>query len=393
MWTCTSCYTVNEGTVCRGCGRPGPAGAYRRMLTRPEIKERAKQCLSGQRSNAILSFFLPGLIVAGAIMLVNLIFGGASLIGVLTDAVLYDSSPEEMLFGLASALGVSAIGSLLITGINLVVPLVLTCGQSYNAIRLYRRENTEVKNLFRGFQGNFTHIWGGMLWQTLFLFLWALIPVVGPVFATIKGYAYYMTPYLLIERPEIDARDALKKSIQMTEGHKMDLFVLDLSFIGWGMLSALTLGILGIIFVGPYAGISRAGYYDELEAAYFGGPAVRVADIPGPRPGPEYRPGYRPEYSPPPARPERPAFSGATWTCPICRQVNADLFCANCGVRRPEAAPADPFAARPADGFGHHGAPPPAGGAPSGRLKINMGKRRSEPPEKPDQYMRPPKGF
>jgi uncharacterized membrane protein len=77
-----------------------------------------------------------------------------------------------------------------------------------------------------------------------------------------------MTPYILMDQPEIDAKEALKVSMEMTKGHKGEIFVMYLSFIGWAIVSAITLNIAGIFYVYPYMQLTLAGYYDELKAQY-----------------------------------------------------------------------------------------------------------------------------
>ena len=84
--------------------------------------------------------------------------------------------------------------------------------------------------------------------------------------AIILGYAYRMVPYLLHDYPELSAREALKISRQMMKGKKWDLFVLDLSFIGWALLSIITLGI-GTLFLIPYVHTSEAFFYEDLKQA------------------------------------------------------------------------------------------------------------------------------
>ncbi|MDD3920912.1 MAG: DUF975 family protein [Eubacteriales bacterium] len=74
-----------------------------------------------------------------------------------------------------------------------------------------------------------------------------------------------MTPYILADCPNVKAQDALKLSIRMMNGHKADLFVFTLSFLGWMLLSGLTGGILYIFYVGPYMNNAMAGYYAELK--------------------------------------------------------------------------------------------------------------------------------
>ena len=67
-----------------------------------------------------------------------------------------------------------------------------------------------------------------------------------------------------VDNPELKATEIIKKSWNMTNGHKGELFVLGLSFIGWGLLAGLTLGIL-YIWLYPYMTVSNAMYYDKLK--------------------------------------------------------------------------------------------------------------------------------
>ena len=82
--------------------------------------------------------------------------------------------------------------------------------------------------------------------------------------AIILAYAYCMVPYLLYDYPELSVREAMKISREMMRGHKWDLFVLDLTFIGWIILSIFTLG-LGILFVEPYQQAARSAFYEDLK--------------------------------------------------------------------------------------------------------------------------------
>ena len=74
-----------------------------------------------------------------------------------------------------------------------------------------------------------------------------------------------MVPYLLLDYPELSVREAMKLSREMTRGYKWDLFVLDLTFIGWILLSILTLGIGGLV-VEPYQQAARSAFYEDLKS-------------------------------------------------------------------------------------------------------------------------------
>lgn len=98
--------------------------------------------------------------------------------------------------------------------------------------------------------------------RDLFRFLWGLLLIVPGI---IKRYSYRMAPYILADRPELSGTEVLTLSRQMMNGHKWKTFVLDLSFLGWNILSALTFGLLGIFYVNPYRQCTNAELYRELK--------------------------------------------------------------------------------------------------------------------------------
>ena len=108
---------------------------------------------------------------------------------------------------------------------------------------------------------NFGRKLGGYLWMTLFTFLWSLLFIIPGI---IKSFSYAMTPYILADCPNVRAQDALKLSMRIMKGHKWELFVFYLSYIGWGILSILTLGLLALFYVSPYMNSSLAVYYLEV---------------------------------------------------------------------------------------------------------------------------------
>ncbi|MCL2068872.1 MAG: DUF975 family protein [Oscillospiraceae bacterium] len=128
-------------------------------------------------------------------------------------------------------------------------------------VKIYSRETTTVGEPFSNLSVNFFRKVGGMYWMALWTTLWTLLLVIPGI---VKSYAYLMTPYILADCPNVKATEALKLSMRMTNGHKMELFVMTLSFIGWALLSVLTFGILWIVYVGPYMETAFAGYYVEL---------------------------------------------------------------------------------------------------------------------------------
>ena len=96
--------------------------------------------------------------------------------------------------------------------------------------------------------------------RNLYILLWSLLLVVPGVVA---AYRYAMTPFILTDHPEMTASEAIERSKQMMDGHKGELFVLDLSFIGWCILASICAN-LGYLFVNPYQSAARAAFYREL---------------------------------------------------------------------------------------------------------------------------------
>ena len=145
----------------------------------------------------------------------------------------------------------------------LAMPLVL--GYSYASNRLVAEgDNRAVGNLFRdGFGSWGRKVWG-MFLMTLFTTLWSLLLIIP---GYIKYYAYALTPYILIDNPELSANQAINLSIKMMKGHKLDLFILHLSFIGWFFLSIFTLGI-GLLWLMPYMMAAQAAFYQDVKKEY-----------------------------------------------------------------------------------------------------------------------------
>jgi len=146
----------------------------------------------------------------------------------------------------------------------IIVTPVITTGTALFSYRAYLGRKAGSDELFGGFH-NLGHVIGGVWWMMLFQYLWTLLFIIPGI---IKGIAYSMTPFILADQPEVGAQDALKLSMAMTNGHKSEIFVMYLSFIGWSLLGALTAGILDVFYVTPYMTLTLGGYYDELKRAW-----------------------------------------------------------------------------------------------------------------------------
>ena len=117
--------------------------------------------------------------------------------------------------------------------------------------------------MLSGITENFGTKFVSTLLVTLFTALWSMLFVIPGL---VKSYSYAMTNYILLDRPELSATDAITESRKMMNGHKMELFILDLSFIGWYILVGLTFGIASL-YVTPYHMGARAAFYETLKSA------------------------------------------------------------------------------------------------------------------------------
>lgn len=167
------------------------------------------------------------------------------------------------LLWVSPVLFVAASGSTILLSLLFLSPLQVGYYNTFK--RLHREGDTGlVGNLFSQGFGNWGHIVLGQLLMGIFIFLWSLLLIVPGI---IKAYSYAMTPYILVDRPELSVRDAIRLSGRMMSGRKLDLFCLHLSFIGWMLLCILTLGI-GILFLSPYMMTAQAAFYQDVRSDY-----------------------------------------------------------------------------------------------------------------------------
>ena len=118
----------------------------------------------------------------------------------------------------------------------------------------------EIGALFSGFSSNFGELFLLGFLSTLFAALWALLFVIPGIIAS---YRYSFALYNLLNDPEMGVMEAMALSKKQTRGYKADLFVMDLSFIGWDILTSLTAGIL-LIYVKPFREQTWMGYYRAI---------------------------------------------------------------------------------------------------------------------------------
>ena len=131
--------------------------------------------------------------------------------------------------------------------------------------------------LFSGFTSSYWNTVSGMFYANLRIFLFTLLLVIPGI---IKAYQYTFVPYLLAENPDMEPARAAEISTLMTDGEKWNIFVLDLSFLGWNILGGLLFGI-GTFFVTPYYAATQAELYAAMRAKALAAGSVSEAELSG----------------------------------------------------------------------------------------------------------------
>lgn len=240
------------------------------MWTRSELKSRAKEALKGTFWISVLVVVLFLIITGGENSNLTLKLGEDATremdvgTGILeynldTDYLQrYIGIPLTTFFVLFGALAgiVSALWSIFIAA-----PLSTGLSKYFLVNRRDKGENTPL-NLFYAFRsGAYMNVVRVSFLQTLFIFLHFLLLIIPGI---IKFFAYYMVPWILADDPSMHYKDALALSAKMTQGHKMDIFVLELSFIGWYLLTLLTLGLAAPL-VTTYRYATIAELYEHMK--------------------------------------------------------------------------------------------------------------------------------
>lgn len=232
------------------------------MWSRIELKSRAKEILHLNYWKAVLVSLILGMIGGGSGSSFSISHKTSSG-GHAYSSSGYFYSPDELKYllaftSLALVLVIAAAASFLILSIFVFNPLIVGCHRYFI---LCGRKPSTVGELTFAFSHSYINVVKIMFFRKLYIFLWSLLFVVPGI---IKSYEYRMIPYLLAENPEMSMEEAFSLTRQMMTGDKANAFVLDLSFIGWNLLSALTAGILSVFYVNPYIHLTDAQLYEVL---------------------------------------------------------------------------------------------------------------------------------
>lgn len=232
----------------------------------------------------------------------------------MTEYLMMGYGPEEVFeyVVLGNVAGIALFGV-----VSVLLDLYSTLmgfGFTSYALRMARNEQSGIGNLFDGFQKPLRVLWAGILmgffeclWGLLGMLPGAAVLVIGLalgedafglvmagywlmlvgflIASLVVGLRYRLTHYFILDDPDCTARQAIRRSKAAMRGWKMELFTLDLSFVGWVLLGAITCGIL-MVWVGPYMAAVQANFYDAVTG--------RGYDRPQSQPQPPIRHTYDP---------------------------------------------------------------------------------------------------
>lgn len=204
-------------------------------VTRKELKDNAKQSLRGNWGWAIIVFLITAIIVG--------IFTGA---GHWLDETYINYDGTNIFYQFASPIG------------SIILWIGSFIGLSRNIAFLELRDDQKEEKPYMAAFSVFTENRFGpelinFVLVSIFTFLWTWLLIIPGI---IKAYSYSMTPYIVKDMvasgKQVSATYGINASKELMKGHKMALFIFDLSFLGWNILAAITCGI-GYLWVTPYS--------------------------------------------------------------------------------------------------------------------------------------------
>ena len=220
-------------------------------VTRKELKDNAKQSLRGNWGWAIIVFLITAIIVG--------IFTGA---GHWLDETYINYDGTNIFYQFASPIG------------SILLWIGSFIGLSRNIAFLELRDDQKEEKPYMAAFSVFTENRFGpelinFVLVSIFTFLWTWLLIIPGI---IKVYSYSMTPYIVKDMvasdKQVGATDGINASKELMKSHKMDLFIFDLSFLGWNILAAITCGI-GYLWVTPYYQTAKANFYRHIAGDKF----------------------------------------------------------------------------------------------------------------------------
>ena len=222
-------------------------------INRAELKLNARQAISKSKPSPFLVTIVY-LLIVWVLNILSQKVTGVTVTEAQLQRVIETGDMGPLMSAMAQQL--RPMGTVIGAAIE-IMAMMLGVGYTLFALNVSRLKSATYGNMFDGFGLFFKVLWLYILME-IYVFLWSLLLVVPGIIA---AYRYRQAIYILLDNPEMRANQCIKASKEMMRGHKWELFVLDLSFIGWIFLSVIP---IARIWVEPYMETTYACYYNKL---------------------------------------------------------------------------------------------------------------------------------
>ena len=224
-------------------------------MNRKLIKENARLSFRANYWKCVGASIILGLTVGGTGISTYRSYTDSEVLNRWVERFMYDSTMLAILLSFSASVIVIGI----LVHLFALRPLYAGCQGFF----LKNVENkADFETLVSGFKENYRNTVLTFLLHDVLLILWTCLLIIPGV---IKMYSYRMVPFILAENPDMAPMEIIKKSEEMMRGYKWEAFLLDVSFIGWWVLSLPTFGILALFWTRPYTYQADAELYKVLK--------------------------------------------------------------------------------------------------------------------------------
>ena len=218
-------------------------------MTYSDYRRVARENLQGNYWQSVLVSFVA--------MLLGGLIAGTSVFSINLDAEELNQLPRFLIRYFVIMGSIAGFLSF----VRFIIGGTIQLGYSKYLLNQYNHAHLDIHDLFSQFD-RFKDGFLQSFLRGLYVSLWSLLLIIPGI---VKAYAYAMTPFIIAENPNMSANEAISASKELMDGHKWELFVLSLTFLGWNLLAALTLNI-GHIFINPYVDAAYAAFYKDISS-------------------------------------------------------------------------------------------------------------------------------
>ncbi|MGN1316221.1 MAG: DUF975 family protein [Acutalibacteraceae bacterium] len=234
-------------------------------MDRAQLKENAKKVFHKNYWHSVIVAFLMTL-GAGGVSRFNFDFEEEFNSGYIEEFSangFSDFFSDFLSSNVAALIGVIAfIAAICGIILSIFVFSTLRCGGIRYFMKLRRNHKVEINEVVANFRDKtFLNIAKISFLEDIYIMLWSLLFIIPGI---IKAFEYWAIDYILAVRPDLSKDEAFRLSKTIMNGNKLDLFVLELSFLGWTILSLFTFSLVGVFYANPYIQATYVEFFDKI---------------------------------------------------------------------------------------------------------------------------------